>query len=397
MLAGLLGGLIALDRSVRLTVPSPYRIAPAGTLYEVYAAIAIAAVVAALAPARARRGILLVAGAVATAFALGTWAIILVAYVAVAIVLARLRAAVPARCALAVAAWATVPVMRVRFLDGVAQAETILLAELWVGMLYATLFLIVERARALPGEASTVVDDAFYLLAPPRLVMPFFQPISPRRLLRAQRDHHPRRLLARGAGLAGYAIVVAIAAHRLELVEAHVTHEVALAIAFVVHYARAANAILLATAAFRLLGFDVPSGFDLPFLSRSFADFFRRYNHYVRDAVVSLFYLPILGHLRTRLPHRPAAMIAGFAGILVGAFALQDLLIPCAISIAPAATLAELVRPDRLAAMIVFWVLIVVPNAGLVARRREESRARTVARIVVVDAIYAALWYVGMR
>ena len=230
--------------------------------------------------------------------------------------------------------------------------------------------------------------------------MPFFQPISPRELVAAQRPNHPRKLIWRGAGLAGYAIVVAIGANELEAVahHHHMPHVAVLALRFVAHYARAAQAILLAMAIFRLLSFDVAAGFRYPFLSRSFADFFRRYNHYVRDAVVSVFYLPFLGHLRHRLPRRAASIVAAYLGILIGSLALQDLLIPAGISLHPLNTIHNLLRPHRIIGMVVMWTLIVLPNAGIVPRRRAPvPRWRAAFQIVLVDAIYIGLWYLQLR
>src|SRR6185436_19811526 len=111
---------------------------------------------------------------------LGAWAAVWFAYAAVAIALARAQIAIAARLVLALVVWASVPVTRVLWLDGVAQADTIVLSIAWVGQLYAALYLIVEREREAPERRSSVASDALYLLALPRLVVPFFQPISPR-------------------------------------------------------------------------------------------------------------------------------------------------------------------------------------------------------------------------
>ena len=396
LLVVLLGALVALDRTG--LAPSVYRLAPGSAGLVVYGVIAAAAVIAALVRPDQRRTVLLIAGVVAAPIALRWWVLALASYVAAALGIARLRLPVIVRFLLALVAWATVPALRIFELDADGQAHTILLAQIWVGLLYATLYLIVERARALPGEASTWRDDAFYLLAPPRLVVPFFQPISPRELIAAQRPGFPRKLIARGAGLAGYALVLAVAAHELDGVAAHVPRAAALAVQFLAHYARAAHAILLAMAVFRLLGFDVAPGFRLPFLSRSFAEFFRRYNHYVRDAVVSLFYFPILGHLRGKLSRRNASIAAAYLGIFIGSLALQDLLIPSGLSLHPVATVHSLLRPRRIVGMLVMWTLIVLPNAGIVPRRRPEtSRLRAALQIALVDTVYAVLWYVQLR
>jgi hypothetical protein len=394
----LLAALVVLDRLG--LAPSPYRIAPSFTGITVYAIIAAAGLAIALTAPEHRRPILLAAGAAALPIALGGWALVLVGYVALAIGLARLRLPIVLRFVIAIAAWLVVPVLRVGTFRRNAdlQAQTILLAQLWIGMLYAAMYMIVERARALPDEKPTLVDDAFYLLAPPRLVMPFFQPISPREVVLAQRPQFPKRLLRRGAGLAVYALVLAVATHELESYAKYLPHGFALPIKFLAHYARAAHSIMLGMAAFRLLGYDVAAGFRFPFLSRTFADFFRRYNHYVRDAVVSLFFMPALGHLRHRMPRRAASIAAAYFGIFVGSLALQDLLIPAGISLRPLATIHALLRPHRIVGMLIMWGLIVVPNAGLAPRRRAAvPRWRAVLQVILVDAIYAGLWYLQLR
>ena len=397
LLAALLGALVALDYF--RVVPSPYHIEHRGTLLHVYAVIALAGLVSALAPNEARRPILLAAGAIALPLALREWSLLLFGYAAMTIGLARLaRVPIVVRFAIALAAWLVVPILRTRVLHVTGQSQTILLAELWVGTLYSAMYLIVERARALPDDKSSVVDDAFYLLAPPRLVMPFFQPISPRDVIAGQRTSYPPRLLWRGAGLAGYAIVCAIAANQLEAYADYLPPAADLPIRFLAHYARIAYPIFLGMAAFRLLGYNVASGFRLPFLSRSFADFFRRYNHYVRDAVVSLFFMPFLGHLRTRMSRRNASVLAAYLGIFIGSLALQDLLIPAGITLHPLHTVAILMRPHRIVGMLIMWSLIVIPNAGIAPRKRPPvSKLRAVFQIALVDAIYAGLWYVQLR
>jgi hypothetical protein len=380
-------------------VPSPYRIERHGTLLHVYIVLALAGLGVALAPPEQRRPILLAAGAIALPLALRQWSLLVFGYAALAIALARMqRVPIVVRFLIAFAAWLAVAIFRLRMHHVIGQAQAILLAQLWVGTLYSAMYLIIERARTLPDERTTITDDAFYMLAPPRLVMPFFQPISPREVILAQRPNFPRRLLWRGAGLAAYALVCAIAANQLDQYATHVPTAIGLAIGFMVHYAKAAYLIFLAMAAFRLYGYDVASGFRMPFLSRSFADFFRRYNHYVRDAVVSLFFLPALGHLRTRMPRRTASIVAAYFGIFIGSLALQDLLIPAGITLHPLSTMENLLRPQRIVGMLIMWSLIVIPNAGIAPRRRPPvSKLRALFQIALVDTIYAGLWYLQRR
>jgi hypothetical protein len=275
------------------------------------------------------------------------------------------------------------------------QAATILLSILWAGQLYSAFYLIVERAREPVAERTTVVADVFYLLAPPRLIVPFFQPISPRQLASSIRPGTPLPLIKRGAGLAAYGIVVAVLAWKLrELEEQQAYYVVALAITFVRVYAHVTYTIFLAVALFRLLGFNLRSGFDKPFLSRSFAEFFRRFNYYVRDAVLSLFYYPLLGHLRTKLSPRVASIVSAYVAILVGSFMLHDLLVPLSLTIAPHDPLRYYLDPVRVAGFVLLWTLIIVPTAGIAPRRPAPmSRTKTVVTIAAFNLVYFALWY----
>jgi hypothetical protein len=75
----------------------------------------------------------------------------------------------------------------------------------------------------------------------------------------------------------------------------------------------------------RLLGFDVPAGFRQPFLSRNFVDLWRRWNHYVRDAAMVLFFFPAMGALRRRVP--PALAQAGAVLLSFSALIFLDVAI----------------------------------------------------------------------
>ena len=394
VLAGYLALLVVLDR-LDLN-PSVYRVAPGGAQIAVYAIVAAAALAAALATGRVRRAILVGASLVVLPVALGWWAVVPVAYVAGVIAVARTRLPVPAKLALALAAWLAVPIVRVGYLDGAGQAETVFLAVVWAGLLYAAFYLIVDRARALPGEHPRVLDDVFYLLAPPRLIVPFFQPIAPRDLRRGERAHYPAKLVAHGAGLALYGAGVAVAAHWLDAHAAAAPHHaLVLGARFVAAYLRMTYTIFLAIAVYRLLGFQLGSGFKYPLLSRSFPEFFRRFNHYVRDAVLSLFYFPLLGALRGTLSARVASIISAYVAILVGSFLLHDLLVPVAIAAEPGAVAVDYLHWPRVLSLLLLWSLIILPNAGIAPRREPPaSRAYAAYQVVQLNVIYFGLWWI---
>jgi hypothetical protein len=392
LLSGFLALLWALDR--RDLDPSAIRMAHA-PIALVYGVVAIAGFVCAVAPARWRRQILLAAAVVAAPLALGAWSLAWFGYAVCVIAVARAPLAVFARLAIALIAWSVVPITRDVWLDGAAQAETIVLAIVWAGQLYSALYLIVERERESPAARSTALADAFYLLALPRLVVPYFQPISPRRLARCERPDLPAVTVWRAAGLAGYAAGLAVLAWTLAEVAPQVEpRPLALAVRFCRFYAHATYTIFTAVAMYRLLGFDLPSGFRMPFLSRSFAEFFRRFNHYVRDAVVSLFYYPLLGRLRLSLPPRAATIVSAYVAIVVGSFLFHDVLVPVSIAIEPGSTIGYYLDPIRVLGMVALWTLIIVPNAGIAPRRpTPRSRARTMLEIAAFNAVYFVLWY----
>ncbi|HKE16309.1 MAG TPA: hypothetical protein VKB80_15655 [Kofleriaceae bacterium] len=366
--------------------------APAALIYGIVAAAAAAC---AFAAAARRRAILLGASLVVAPLVLGAWALVLFAYAASVIAIARARIRVIARVAVAGALWVAVPVARRLWLDGVAQADTIALAIVWAGQLYSAFYLIIEREREEPALRQSALADAFYLLALPRLVAPFFQPISPRQLARRERTGMPFRMIWRGAGLAGYAALSAALAWTLDDVSRHIAPwPLAMAVRFCGLYARATYTIFTAVAMFRLLGYNMPSGFRQPFLSRSFAEFFRRYNYYVRGAVLSLFYFPLLGRLRIGRSPRAATILAAYIAILAGSFLLHDLLVPMSLAIEPSSVAGHYLDPVRVTGMLALWTLIIVPTAGIAPRRAPpRSRARTILSIAAFNAVYFVLWY----
>ena len=393
VLCGFLALLFVLDRYD--LDPSALRWAGVPRQLAIYGLGVAAAFGCAIAPVCWRRAILLVAALVAAPIALGAWSAVWLGYVVSVIAIARAPVHVLARACAALVLWAVVPVARVIWLDGRAQADTVLLSILWAGQLYAALYLVVERERELPELRSTALADAFYLLALPRLVTPFFQPISPRQLASCERPEMPADRIWRAAGLAAYAAGVAVLAATLgEVARRIACTPVALGVRFCQYYARITFTIFTAVAVFRLLGFYLPSGFRTPFLSRSFAEFFRRYNYYVRDAVVSLFYYPLLGRLRHGLSPRAATIVSAYGAIVLGSFLLHDVLIPMATTIDPGAALGYAVDPIRMVGLVGVWTLIIVPTAGLTPRRPlPRSRARMILGIVAFNAVYFALWY----
>ncbi|HEV7554259.1 MAG TPA: hypothetical protein VGO00_02325, partial [Kofleriaceae bacterium] len=368
LLAALFGGLHVLDL---------HHLAPSvlgDAQLPVYATIVAASLVAAFVPGAWRRVVFAIAAVVAGAFACEWWGLALAAYTAAIVGIARAPVPIYIRLALALVTWLVLPVARIEWLGVDAQVDTITLSIIWAGQLYSAFYVIVERERESASTRASWFTDAFYMTAVPRLGVPFFQPISPMLLARSERPELPARLLWRGAGLAGYGLVSAAAAWTLgrlahKIAKHFVIPQLAIGVEFLEFYARVTYTIFLAVAVFRLLGFNLPSGYRQPFLSRSFAEFFRRFNHYVRDAVLSLFYFPLLGNLRHHARPRVASIASAYIGILIGSFMLHDLLIPMATTIEPLSQVDYFLDPVRVGSMVLLWSLIIWPNAGIAPKK----------------------------
>ena len=393
VLAALFGGLYVLDQ---------HHLAPSvlgDAQLLVYGTVVAASLVAAFVGTAWRRVVFAVAAVVAGAFACEWWGLALVAYAATIVVIARAPIPIYVRLALALVTWLVLPVARIEWLGVDAQVDTITLSIIWAGQLYSAFYVIVEREREPVESRASWFSDAFYLTALPRFAVPFFQPISPMRFARSEKPELPARLIWRGAGLAGYGLLSAAAAWTLgrvahKIAKHFVIPQLAIGVEFLEFYARVTYTIFLAVAVFRLLGFNLPSGYRQPFLSRSFAEFFRRFNFYVRDAVLSLFYFPLLGNLRHHARPRVASIASAYLGILIGSFMLHDLLIPMATTIEPMSQVDYYLDPVRVGSMFLLWSLIIWPNAGIAPRKQPKTtRGRTILAIAAFNVIYFVLWY----
>lgn len=389
--AAMAGFLVALlwlaDRGWRFPmVMAASRAAP----QLVYAILVATAIACAVAPITWRRSVLLAGSAVGYPLVLGAWVIPLVAYVAFVCVLARTRLAVRIQVALAILVWCAPPILRA-FVVSVPGGPTFVLAALWAGVIYSALFAIIERGRH-PGEAS-LLDELCYFFALPRLAEPFFQPIGGRYLRQRDTQRPSWRLIARGLALGAYGVGLALVSHALAKRHPGTSAPEQLARDFLRFYAIVTNQIFIAVALFRLLGFDLASGYRAPFLSRSFAEFFRRYNHYVRDAVMSLFYYPFLGSLRRQLPRRAATIAASLGAIFVGSYLLNDFLVPVVTAVNLRAGLRNATNPAHLAVLGLYWCLIVIPPVlTLPARASGKPWLPRVAKIAIFNVAFFFIW-----
>lgn len=389
----LLGALCYVHRAgMRWT---PMADAPGLSLTGTYGLALGAVALVWLAPASRRRAVLVAISVLAYALVLktGTWAI--AALVLALCGIGRLPIKVRYQIALALAAWAALPVTRFLLWPAQWQHSTFTLSVIWAGLAYSALFLLVERQRRALRGRITLIDEVFYLTALPRLVEPFFQPISPRYLFDQQVERFDSRLALRALGLGLWGLLLALVAGHLRTWHPPITLvPLRLAIDYLGYYATAAHQIFISMALFRLLGFDLASGFRWPLISRSFADFFRRWNHYVRDAVLSLFFYPFLGRLRLSLPKAAATIVAAYAAIFFGSFVMNDLLVPAVTSIDPIEGARRSLDPQRLVALFVLWSAIILPRLGLTPspQRARPGRWRHIAHVVRFLLLYLLIW-----
>jgi hypothetical protein len=359
-----------------------------------YPLLVLCAMAVHLVPARLRRFTLLAASSLAAILLLGRWSAALFAFVGLVSALLRLRLRLRYKLPIGLIAWAALPAARALAPPSVIEIPSFLVV-IWAGLAYAAIFAFIERRRGLLRV--DLVDEALYLLALPRLVQPFFQPISPGVLFGGEQSRPNGSLLWRGTALGLYGTALVALRHALMLIPRESPVAVRMLADFVNHYAFAAANVFIAMSMFRLLGFDMPSGFRRPFAATSFGDFFRRWNHYVRDATLTLFYFPLLGVLRTRLPRRAATIAAAYLAIFIGSFLLNDALVPVVTSPHPGAALARSFGLPKLIPMLVLWSAIILPRTGFSGRNQPERGAGRLVANARFLVLYVLWWVASER
>ena len=271
-------------------------------------------------------------------------------------------------CALAVWTAALLPKYDLSFQQ---FAEHIAFYVFWAGAAFSAIYLIVERSRG-ALERSSWLEDVTYLIALPRLLMPFFQPLSPSMFWASQRRGVDPKLALRGLGLGVLGIVLFFVMRRMPYIQpprpdavqaAHSVPELLIpAHNLVFIYASNASAIFCAIGLFRLLGFDMGSGFRYPLASRSFAEFFRRWNYYIYEEVKSLFFFPLMARLRQWLPERLAAVVASYVAIFLGTFGLNAVVVPASLNADPLISLSRTFTLEYIGFHALYWTGIVLPQ-----------------------------------
>jgi len=356
----------------------------------IYAIVVATAAGCAVLPVAWRRWLLLCGAAVGYPLVLGAWAIPLAGYAGFVCVLVRTRLPVKLQIAAAVALWCTLPGLRI-LTDSVSGSQASILAVLWASLIYSALFVIIERRRY-PEQASAL-DELVYFFALPRLAEPFFQPIGGRYFRLRDTVRPSWRLVASGLALGGYGVILSLVVHALATPLPGLPHPLQLLCDFVRFYAMTTSQLFCAVAVFRLLGFDLASGFRQPFVSRSFSEFFRRYNHYVRDAVMALFYFPLLGSLRKTLHPRAAVVLSSFGSIFIGSYLLNDFLVPVVTAVHTRAALRSATAPAHLAVLGVYWSLIVIPPLVALPRRADgRPWLPGLVKIAIFNIVFFLIW-----
>ncbi len=246
----------------------------------------------------------------------------------------------------------------------------------WALLPAALIYLVVEHARGRLQHAKPI-DEWLYLLALPRFLLPFAQPISPRNFIDSGRAPLTKALSLRALGLGLYGAACQFGADhfrytiwpkdpRVTLSE-HVINVLETG-GFI--YCFNSARIFCAIAVLRLLGFDLGSGFRWPLFSRSFADIYRRWNYYLFEFASSIVYWPLVSRLRRFMPVRLAYVLAGYPAIFFGVWAISNVVFPLGVGLTPKPLIRHLADGQLLLAYAAVWSLILLPHAAAGSLRR---------------------------
>jgi hypothetical protein len=365
---GLIGMFAGVTRIQPITTLSHW-----GHPYLVFALCAVGVVVQPLLPKRRWRDVFLALSLGGCALQLGTDAIGAIGYAVLVVVLARAPGPVFPRALLALGLWVAASVPKL-WMDASHFRLHLPFYLYWVGIPFAAIYLIVERARGVLDDISWR-DECMYLLALPRFYIGFYQPISPAKFFASEETGPSAKRAWMGLALGTYGAA-------LEFLRLHMV--------FVTHHKRGtpipagvpqvewllpannavyayivnASCIFIAVGLFRVLGYNLGSGFRYPLASRSFSEFFRRWNYYIYDAVMSLFFFPLVGRFRRWMPLGAAAIVGAYLAILFGSFGLNTVLVPMAAAKDAFGTARRLLAPEHIFFYAVYWSAIILPQLG---------------------------------
>jgi hypothetical protein len=273
----------------------------------------------------------------------------------------------------------------------------------WTCLPAAVIWVVVERARG-RHEDATARDELAYLIALPRFFFPVLQPFGIRAFVEA-RQRQSLRLALSALGLVLYGLLLIylgsllhprIRSRHEELLYAFQVRRVLENWGLI--YCTNAAALFCAVSLFRLLGYDLGSGFRFPALATSLTDLFRRWNYYYYEYVVSVFYGPLVGYLRRRMPLALAYVLAGYPAILLGVWVPSYVLsyLVGASSFDP--VLRSLGSWERLLGYAAFWSLmilpqVVVPRFGRLRKYRWWAVVTNALTLATVFFTLLALYY----
>ena len=266
-----------------------------------------------------------------------------------------------------VATWPVRPHLRLRYDE---------LSMYWSTVFASVVCLVVERARG-QLEGVEPLDEWLYLLVFPRFFIPFLQPIGVRRFVDSWHERASSRVALRGLALGLYSVLgyfairYTIYALKSPLAPFNImTHGPQILTNGVRIYAFNATIIFSAVALLRLVGYDLGSGFHYPLLATSVADVYRRWNYYLFEYATSMFYLPLVTHLRRVLPVRLAYLVAGYASVLLGVWALFNVIAMWPLGQYGVQMWSSMRDGKALLGYFGVWSLIILPQALLAPLRR---------------------------
>jgi hypothetical protein len=239
-----------------------------------------------------------------------------------------------------------------------------------------------------------------YLLALPRFYIGFYQPISPAKFFASEEPGASAKRAWAGLALGAYGAALELLRLKMIFVTGHeqgtplprgVVQVEWLLPANNALYAYIVNAscIFIAVGLFRAFGYNLGSGFRYPLASRSFSEFFRRWNYYIYDAVMSLFFFPLVGRFRRWMPLALAAILGAYLAIFLGSFGLTSVLVPFGIAKDAFATVLRLASPEHVLFYGIYWSAIVLPQLGRLAFKSSDAPPSVKKRVLQ----HALFWF----
>jgi hypothetical protein len=197
---------------------------------------------------------------------------------------------------------------------------SMLYSGFWVSMFYPSLILLQIK------EPLAFTDSLAAQLFIVKWAQPYFQPISPQAILASIT---PRQSLMSFVGALWLFVWGKLCLSAGPLVTSSPSTPFALGVVQLIFktYAFGAGQLFVSIGLARAMGFNLDRGTHFPFLAKSFSDVYRRWNTYVREAVLTLVVRPYyerFGPPKSRIGN----MMLRFGAIVLGSYVLNHLLVP---------------------------------------------------------------------